>query len=294
MKLAMCPACRTIHEAVGPEAMAGLGEEQAYSLTHCRLCETPSEHFRALPDRPALAEGEFGYPKAVVPVRPRTYARYRRAAPMLRIGFVKEGLPACMASELAEDLRMPLKEIAVWIGTTPVSISRRIEKDERLSLGEGERLLVLARMIGQVEIASRSAGEVPGLEPTQWMAQWLAAPNDELGGSCPPEFMDTGEGRELLVGLIDQMWTPPAAEPRPREIVRAERVEAIVTVLIPEFELVHLVALDGSGNSLSIGEGVDGVDWRELRLGQRLMCDVEGEHSTRVTRAEILSQQDAR
>lgn len=65
-----------------------------------------------------------------------------------------------------------------------------------------------------------------------------------------------------------------------------EPVVATVAVVIEEFELVHLEGPDGL--TLCIGEGSAGVDWRQLRLGQRLECEVEGEHAVRVVRARLL------
>jgi len=64
-------------------------------------------------------------------------------------------------------------------------------------------------------------------------------------------------------------------------------IEATVSVLIPEFELVHLEV--DNGDTLSIGELTKGVDWRELHEGQRVRCVVEDYgHATRVIRAEVL------
>jgi hypothetical protein len=67
MKLAICPACQVVHEAVGRDLLEGADEERAYRLTHCRLCAIPCTEFRPLPDGPELLEDELGFPAAVVP-----------------------------------------------------------------------------------------------------------------------------------------------------------------------------------------------------------------------------------
>ncbi|MDY0744796.1 hypothetical protein SNE35_09770 [Paucibacter sp. R3-3] len=64
-------------------------------------------------------------------------------------------------------------------------------------------------------------------------------------------------------------------------------VEAVVTVIIEEFELVHLEA--PGDLTLSIGELTPGVQWQDLRVGQRLRCRIEGVHATRVLHAEVIS-----
>lgn len=73
----------------------------------------------------------------------------------------------------------------------------------------------------------------------------------------------------------------------PRALKRwPEPVIATVAFVIEEFELVRLV---GPGDlTLSIGERTAGIDWRQLRPGQRVECEVEGEHATRVVRARLL------
>ena len=65
----------------------------------------------------------------------------------------------------------------------------------------------------------------------------------------------------------------------------ARTVDAVVTLLIPMFEVVHLETQDGL--TLCVGEGTPGVDWRDLRVGQRLRCELEA-GVTRVLRAQVL------
>lgn len=85
----------------------------------------------------------------------------------------------------------------------------------------------------------------------------------------------------LLSGFVP----PPPRAPQLRK--EPESVVAVVTVLIEEFELVHLETPDGF--TLSVGENTKGIDWRTLRVGQRLRCAVEGEHWSRVVSAELLA-----
>lgn len=62
-------------------------------------------------------------------------------------------------------------------------------------------------------------------------------------------------------------------------------LDAVVTLLIPMFEVVHLETKEGL--TLCVGEGTPGVDWRDLRVGQRLRCKLE-DGLTRVLRAQVL------
>lgn len=65
-------------------------------------------------------------------------------------------------------------------------------------------------------------------------------------------------------------------------------VDVVVTNVVEEFELVKADDLAGTGDTFSLGKRVEGVDWRELRVGQRLRCEYVGETATKVLRAHLL------
>lgn len=64
------------------------------------------------------------------------------------------------------------------------------------------------------------------------------------------------------------------------------KVVATVSAVVEEFELVRLEI--GDGDTLTIGKRTNGVDWRALKVGQRVLCDVSGSYATRVERAWLL------
>ena len=68
---------------------------------------------------------------------------------------------------------------------------------------------------------------------------------------------------------------------------RVHDVEAVVTILVPEFEFVR--AETAHGDTLSIGKRAAGVPWTHLQVGQRLLCTVEFRSAaTRVLRVEVV------
>ncbi|PZP31205.1 MAG: hypothetical protein DI603_12600 [Roseateles depolymerans] len=106
----------------------------------------------------------------------------------------------------------------------------------------------------------------------------------------------TGSARErsaVLTALLPAT-PPPSAVERRRTLLppgKPERVIAIVAALVPEFELVRL---ETTGDlTVSIGKRTPGIDWRELQVGQRVECDIEGEYATRVVRARLLPPEKA-
>lgn len=55
---------------------------------------------------------------------------------------------------------------------------------------------------------------------------------------------------------------------------------AVVTAVVQEFEIVH--AETSAGRTLSIGEGTQGVPWRDLREGQAVVCECFASPAVRV------------
>jgi putative toxin-antitoxin system antitoxin component (TIGR02293 family) len=72
------------------------------------------------------------------------------------------------------------------------------EQDHTLSPGESERIIGLARIVGQLEALIQESGDPEGFDAAAWMSCWLNDPLPALGGMRPIDFMDTEEGRALV------------------------------------------------------------------------------------------------
>jgi putative toxin-antitoxin system antitoxin component (TIGR02293 family) len=72
------------------------------------------------------------------------------------------------------------------------------EQDHILSPDESERIIGLARIIGQLEALIQESGNPEGFDATAWMSRWLNDPVPALGGMRPIDLMDTVEGRSLV------------------------------------------------------------------------------------------------
>lgn len=64
------------------------------------------------------------------------------------------------------------------------------------------------------------------------------------------------------------------------------KVVATVSVVVEEFEMVRLEI--GNGDTLAIGKRTKGVEWRALKVGQRVLCEVSGTVASRVEQAWVL------
>lgn len=174
---------------------------------------------------------------------------------------------------------------------------------------------VMMRTVGQQITAIVGPNEVEGtiesfLSKRPEVKDFVLLENDldELSGPLEPHVVicDLGLGlhdsgaaelREWLAGATRPRGTfamgplPPSAQQRSDRsllatLSRPDRVIAEVTVLLPEFELVHLEA--PGGLTVSVGEDTPGVDWRALEVGQLVECELD-KHVTRVIKAKLLS-----
>ena len=134
-----------------------------------------------------------------------SYWRFYSFGLVERIGMVKAGLPARLLTTLANDMHIPRERLYGWLGIARTTANRKVKDDEVLSQDESERALGITSLVGQVQKIVSESGIPDGFDAARWTADWLAEPNDALGGRAPGEFMDTSDGRALVSGLVAQM-----------------------------------------------------------------------------------------
>jgi putative toxin-antitoxin system antitoxin component (TIGR02293 family) len=125
--------------------------------------------------------------------------------PMLRILLVRRGVPAETVSVIAHAMGVARDNLYTTLGLTRATAERKIRGKERLSQDHGERVMGIARLIGQVHQIVRESGNPEGFEAARWVADWLERPLPALGGTTPGMLLDTAEGRDIVSGLIGQM-----------------------------------------------------------------------------------------
>lgn len=84
------------------------------------------------------------------------------------------------------------------------TVDRKIQKRQRLSQEESERILAVVGLIGQVDSIVQESGNPGGFDAPRWTAEWLQRPHPALGGRTPGELLDTADGRALVSDLLAQ------------------------------------------------------------------------------------------
>ena len=125
-------------------------------------------------------------------------------APIARIELVRDGVPAEAVSAVAEEMSIARDKLYAMLGLARATIERKLRHGQRLGPDESERVIGIARLIGQVHQIVTDSGDSAGFSPARWVAGWLSRPLPALGGRQPSAFMDTAEGREIVAGLIAQ------------------------------------------------------------------------------------------
>jgi putative toxin-antitoxin system antitoxin component (TIGR02293 family) len=126
-------------------------------------------------------------------------------APIDRVDVVRNGVPAEAVGVIAGDMGIAKERVYATLGMPRATIERKTRERQRLSADEGDRVVGLARLIGQVSDIVRQSGEPRGFDAAHWVAAWLDRPLPALGGRRPGSLMDTAEGREIVTGLVAQI-----------------------------------------------------------------------------------------
>jgi len=127
-----------------------------------------------------------------------------RASRMQRVWIVKKGVPARYTGVLAAGMRMSKDKFYSTVGLPRATVDRKVRANKRLNLDESERVVGIARLVGQAQSLMQESGGPGDFDGAKWLAGWLDRPLPALAGRRPGDFMDTAEGRALVSDLLAQ------------------------------------------------------------------------------------------
>lgn len=133
------------------------------------------------------------------------YIRLYREEPLERIARIKRGVPAAEAKRIFADLRVGQGEATKALKLSPATINRKAQLDKPLTADESERVIGMAKLVGQLQAMMEDAGDAKGFDAMAWLSQWLREPIPALGGVRPFDLMDTMEGQALVSRTLAQM-----------------------------------------------------------------------------------------
>lgn len=136
---------------------------------------------------------------------PVAYVDLYRAPATDRIRIIKDGVPASTVKRLIADLRLDQHVLFGALNLKTATVNRRAARDEALPSAEGERVIGIAKLVGQLEAMLEESGETSGFEARSWLSTWLREPLPALGGVRPISLLDTMEGQSLVSRALSQI-----------------------------------------------------------------------------------------
>jgi putative toxin-antitoxin system antitoxin component (TIGR02293 family) len=136
---------------------------------------------------------------------PLSYLEVFRATPVDRIRMIKDGVNAVEAKRLFSDLAVSQSWAFAALNLSPATVNRKAAQNKVLSPDESERVIGMAKLIGQLEAMVEESGDAAGFDAAAWMSRWLREPLPALGGRCPVELLDTMEGQALIADALAQI-----------------------------------------------------------------------------------------
>lgn len=137
--------------------------------------------------------------------RPFDYLKLWRAAPSERIQVIKAGVPAREVKRFVTELHLDQGIMFGALNLKTATVNRKAAKNQALSSDESERVLGLAKLVGQLEAMVEESGDPEGFDAPGWLSNWLREPLPALGGSRPIELLDTMEGQAVVSQALARM-----------------------------------------------------------------------------------------
>lgn len=127
------------------------------------------------------------------------------AEPLTRVRIIKGGVSASYVDRIAREMGMPKERLLPALGLSPATVNRRARESRKLSTEDSERVVGMARLVGQVQAMVNESGDPKGFNVAGWVARWLEEPLAALGGQRPVELMDTTEGQAIVSSLLSRI-----------------------------------------------------------------------------------------
>jgi putative toxin-antitoxin system antitoxin component (TIGR02293 family) len=135
---------------------------------------------------------------------PFGYADLYRAAPVARIDAIRRGVSARQLKRVMADLHLEQKTFLHALGLKTATVNKKAAAGQALATDESERVLGLARLVGQLEVMLEESGSTE-FDASAWLSRWLSEPLPALGGTRPLDLLDTMEGQALVSRALAQV-----------------------------------------------------------------------------------------
>lgn len=126
------------------------------------------------------------------------------ASPAERIRLIREQVPASRLKDLSDEMHISQEHLLDMLNLPRASVQRKSRQGATLTTEQGERVIGLECLIGQVAIMVEESGNRIRFDAACWVGWWLDQPIPALGGARPSEFVGILTGQKLLSEVLQQ------------------------------------------------------------------------------------------
>jgi putative toxin-antitoxin system antitoxin component (TIGR02293 family) len=119
--------------------------------------------------------------------------------------MIKQGIRASEAKQIFARLDLQQGDAFKALRLSAATVNKKAKQNGTLSPAESERVIGMAKLVGQLEAIVEESGEAEGFDAAAWMSRWLREPVPALGGARPIDLMDTMEGQALVATTLSQI-----------------------------------------------------------------------------------------
>lgn len=133
-----------------------------------------------------------------------SYVEIWRATPQVRHHLIKAGYPARDAKRLFQGLQINQADVLKALNLSVATVNKKAKADQTLTVDESERVIGVAKLVGQLEAMVEESGDPEGFDALAWLSRWLSEPSPALGHLKPIDLLDTMEGQALVSRTLAQ------------------------------------------------------------------------------------------
>lgn len=136
-----------------------------------------------------------------------SFAHIYQVEPIDRIKLIRDGIPARYINVISDSMGITKDTLFRFLNLPKSTIDKKSVANQVLPIEQGERLIGMAKLVGQVESMVFESGNPDGFNAAKWVAQWLEKPSPALGGEKPSAYLDTVSGQEMISDLLAKIQT---------------------------------------------------------------------------------------
>jgi putative toxin-antitoxin system antitoxin component (TIGR02293 family) len=136
-----------------------------------------------------------------------SFANIYRVEPIDRIKLIRDGVPARYINVISDSMGITKETLFKFLNLPKSTIDKKSVANQILPIEHGERLIGMAKLVGQVESMIAESGNPDGFDAAKWVASWLEKPSPALGGEKPSAYLDTVSGQEMISDLLAKIQT---------------------------------------------------------------------------------------